>query len=172
MIGTAPASSITVSCCGEEPTLFWVKVKLVPKVLQQGTDSEANLTSTKLRNTFGDNVTPGQFQSYITLITSKSTEEETAEHVIDTVGVGRIPSKAQDSWAPCDISVSLLLWQHCYQRQTVLEFLSTNSSQCAVKVLKQFLTTETVCPVVLGCNFFSSAHFLLVQHFSAAVVLT
>ena len=56
-----------------------MKAKPFPKALEQGRDSEANLTSTKLRNTFGDDVAPGQFQSYITLITSKSTEEKRAE---------------------------------------------------------------------------------------------
>lgn len=77
-----------------------MKVKPVPKVLQQGRDSEANLNSTKQKQISHhphDDVTPGLFQSGIALITSKGTEEERAEDMTDTVGAGRIPSKAQNS---------------------------------------------------------------------------
>lgn len=80
MIGTTPASSITASYSAEESALFWMEVKPDPKILQQDRDYEANLTSTKLRNTLRDDVTPEQLQSDIVLITSKGTEEKRAEH--------------------------------------------------------------------------------------------
>lgn len=117
-----------------------------------------------LRNTFGDDVAPGQLQSYITLRRKESRRTR------NTVGVGELRRDTQFLSGPWYFSFPLAL-AALLQVTDCLGFLSPNCRQSTVKVSHQFLVTEIVCPV-LGWKFSLFIHFLLVQHFSAAVVLT